>query len=284
MLHNPQSRVRALAEALPYLQRFRNKLVVVKYGGSAMVADNLKRGFARDVVLLENVGIHPIVVHGGGPRISARLEQAGLASRFVEGIRITDDAVLAEAQQALAEVNAELCQAVGDFGGAAAACADGALLRVRRMEPLGPERVSPGRVGVVEAVSPQLAELARRNGVVPALAPLGLDGDGLLCNINADLAAEMIAAQLGAEKVIFMTDAPGVMDAQGALVEACTRADMQRLIEQGVISGGMLPKVRCAFDAVRAGVKAAHIIDGRVEHALLLELLTDAGVGTLITG
>lgn len=277
------NRVRTLTEALPYLQTFRDRVVVIKYGGGVMNDATLTGDFERDVVLLENVGIHPVVVHGGGPMITHRLKESGLDSHFVEGIRITTDEAMEQVGKALREVNVGICEGIRRHGGRAAGMTDGNSLRVERMPPLGPDRISPQRVGVIKEVSHEMAELSVRQGVIPVVAPIGCDDNGLIYNINADRVAEAVAVSLKAEKLILMTNTSGVLDAEERLIVRMTRVEMTALIEQGIIRGGMLPKVQCAVDAVRDGVKAAHIIDGRVDHAVLLELLTDEGVGTLVT-
>lgn len=279
----PNERVRVLAEALPYIQRFRRTVIVVKYGGNAMSDEALKRGFALDVVLLKAVGMYPVIVHGGGPHISARLEEHGIESSFVNGIRITDEAAMEVVAAALGEINAEIVRLIEEHEGEAAGLTvEDAVIRARKFGRPGDD-TDYGFAGEVDDVSPMLAELAASGKTIPVLSPAGVGEDGLPYNINADLSAAGVARALGARKLILMTNTAGVLDADGKLITNITSQVTSELIEGGVIRGGMLPKVRCAFDAVLAGVNAAHIIDGRVENALLLELLTDAGVGTLIT-
>lgn len=270
-------------EALPYLHAFRDRVIVVKFGGHAMTAADLIADFERDVAALESAGIHPIVVHGGGPMINARLAEADVKSEFVDGVRVTDDATMAVAQEVLSEVNQTICKGIEAHGGRAVGLVDGECLKVERM-PSGAPGVSLGRVGLVREVSPELRNLATQADAIPVVAPLGVDKDGVICNVNADYAAQGVAAILGADKLVLMTNTEGVLDADERLISRIDGAHTEELIESGVIGGGMLPKVRCALDAVKGGVKNAHIIDGRVEHALLLELLTDEGVGTLVTG
>ncbi len=280
---DPNNRVRVLTEALPYIQRFRGATIVIKYGGNAMTDEALKHSFARDAVLLKAVGMHPIIVHGGGPRISARLEERGLSSRFVHGIRVTDAAVMTVVAEVLAEINAEISRSIEEHEGYAASLTpEQGMIRAEKFARPGDD-TDFGFAGVVTGVAPELAELAAEEKVIPVLAPVGVGEDGLPYNVNADLSASGVAQALAARKLILMTNTAGVLNRSGELVTGITSQVMAELIDGGVVREGMLPKVKCAFNAVRAGVAAAHIIDGRVQHALLLELLTDAGVGTLIT-
>ncbi len=280
---DPSNRVKVLTEALPYIQRFRRAIVVIKYGGNAMTDEALKHSFARDVVLLKAVGMHPIIVHGGGPRISERLEERGLSSRFVHGIRVTDAAVMAVVTEVLAEINAEIARSIEEHEGHTASLTSAqGMIRAEKLTHRGDD-TDYGFAGVVTGVAPELTGLAVAEKTIPVLTPVGVGADGLPYNVNADLSAAGVARALAARKLILMTNTVGVLDKSGALISNITAQVMAELIDGGVIRGGMLPKVRCAFDAVHAGVGAAHIIDGRVQHALLLELLTDAGVGTLIT-
>jgi acetylglutamate kinase len=287
-----RDRVRILAEALPYIQRFRRKTIVVKYGGNAMVDDALKNGFARDITLLKLVGINPVIVHGGGPQISELLDKIGKESRFVAGMRVTDRETMDVVEMVLGGlVNKEIVNLINRHGGKAVGLSgkDGALIQARKLvlDPDDPalkksEIVDVGHVGEVASIDPEVVSVLESQDFVPVIAPIGVGEDGHAYNINADTVAGKLAITLQAEKLILMTNTPGVLDDSGNLLTGITAREVDRLIQEGVIKGGMLPKVRCALDAVASGVKTAHIIDGRVEHALLLEILTDAGVGTLI--
>jgi len=282
-MHESGQRVRIMSEALPYIQRFRDSIIVIKYGGSAMTDDKLRHGFARDVALLKEVGMNPVIVHGGGPRISQNLERAGVETRFVEGMRVTDAAAMRVVAETLAEVNRGIVESIvahgGDAKGFTGSDGDDVIV-ARKLPPVGGEDL--GQVGEVAQVSYRLANFAHRQAAVPVVAPVGAGRDGLAYNINADLAATGIATYLKAEKFILLTNTVGLLDTDGALISETTWSQVEKLVKQGVIHGGMLPKVTCAFDSVKNGVRSAHIIDGRVEHALLLELLTDEGVGTMI--
>ncbi len=283
---------RVLNEALPYIRRFSGRTVVIKYGGNAMTEEALKRGFARDVVLMRLVGIQPVVVHGGGPQIGRLLERIGKESAFVEGMRVTDRETMDVVEMVLGgQVNKEIVQLINAQGGRAVGLTgkDGGLIRARklRLERRGPETEAPeiidlGHVGEVESVDASVVHMLVRGGFIPVIAPVGVGADGETYNINADLVAGKVAEVLQAEKLILLTNTPGILDREGRLISGVDAAAVERLVAEGVISGGMLPKVRCALEAVQAGVNAAHIIDGRVEHAVLLELFTDEGVGTLI--
>lgn len=282
-MRQPGQRVRILSEALPYIQRFRDSIIVIKYGGSAMTDEKLRHGFARDVTLLKAVGMNPVIVHGGGPRISQNLERAGVETRFVDGMRVTDAAAMRVVAETLAEVNRGIVESIVSHGGDAKGFSgsDGDdVIVARKLAHAGGEDL--GQVGEVAAVSYRLANFAHRQSAVPVVAPVGAGKDGLAYNINADLAATGIATYLKAEKFILLTNTVGLLDTDGTLVSETTWSQVAKLVKQGVIHGGMLPKVTCAFDSVKNGVRSAHIIDGRVEHALLLELLTDEGVGTMI--
>ncbi len=283
---------RVLNEALPYIRRFSGRTVVIKYGGNAMTEEALKRGFARDVVLMRLVGIQPVVVHGGGPQIGRLLERIGKESAFVEGMRVTDRETMDVVEMVLGgQVNKEIVQLINAQGGRAVGLTgkDGGLIRARklRLERRGPETEAPeiidlGHVGEVESVDASVVHMLVRGGFIPVIAPVGVGADGETYNINADLVAGKVAEVLQAEKLILLTNTPGILGREGRLISGVDAAAVERLVAEGVISGGMLPKVRCALEAVQAGVNAAHIIDGRVEHAVLLELFTDEGVGTLI--
>ena len=292
---NPQSaseRTRFLIQALPYIQRFRGKTVVIKYGGNAMVDEALKQSFARDVVLMKLVGMNPVVVHGGGPQIGALLEKIGKKSEFIQGMRVTDRETMDVVEMVLGGlVNKEIVSLINKHGGKAVGLTgkDGGLIRARKMvmkktttkgEP--DEIVDIGQVGEVEAIDPEVVALLDSQDFIPVIAPIGVGKDGEAYNINADVVAGKLAITLKAEKLILLTNTAGVLDKAGKLLTGLSSREVNSLIEDGTVHGGMLPKVRCALDAVASGVKSAHIIDGRVEHAVLLEVFTDEGVGTLI--
>ena len=286
--------VRILSEALPYIQRFAGKTIIVKYGGNAMTEVPLKHGFARDVVLLKSVGMNPIVVHGGGPQIGDLLTRIGKESEFVEGMRVTDSETMDVVEMVLGGlVNKEIVALINRHGGRAVGLSgkDGGLIRARKLqftrnrpEMSEPEIIDIGHVGEVESVDAEVVDLLVQGHFIPVIAPVGVGQDGESYNINADLVAGRIAEALKAEKLILMTNTPGLLDRQGNVLTGLTADRVAALIADGTIHGGMLPKIRCALDAVRNGVHNAHIIDGRVDHALLLEIFTDAGVGTLIEG
>jgi acetylglutamate kinase len=284
---------RVLSEALPYIQRFAGKTVVVKYGGNAMVDEALKTGFARDMVLLKLVGINPVVVHGGGPQIGQLLERLGKSTSFVQGMRVTDTETMDVVEMVLGgQVNKEIVNLINRQGGRAVGLTgkDGGLIRARKMvltQKVGPELetseiIDIGHVGEVESIDPSVVRMLERGDFIPVIAPIGVGEDGHSYNINADLVAGKLAEVLQAEKLILLTNTPGLLDAQEQLIQRLKASEVDGLIDEGVIHGGMLPKIQCALDAVRGGVKAAHVIDGRVEHAVMLELFTDDGVGTLI--
>lgn len=283
---------RVLTEALPYIQRFHGKTIVIKYGGNAMVDDDLKRAFARDVVLLKLVGINPVIVHGGGPQISELLERIGKKSEFIDGMRVTDQETMDVVEMVLGGlVNKDIVNLINGHGGRAVGLSgkDGGMIRARRMtlersdpEAQAPEIIDLGHVGEVEQVDPQVVRTLDQQQFIPVIAPIGVDEDGHTYNINADTVAGKLAITLGAEKLILLTNTVGVLDRRGILLTGLSAADVERRIADGTIAGGMLPKVRCALDAVNSGVGGAHIIDGRVRHAVLLEIFTDSGIGTLI--
>ena len=285
---------RVLSEALPYIRRFRGKTIVLKYGGAAMGDEALKTGFARDVVLMKLVGMNPVVVHGGGPQIGRLLERLGKESEFVDGMRVTDRETMDVVEMVLGGlVNKEIVNLVNHHGGQAVGLTgkDGPLLRARKLsvtrsapEMDAPEIIDMGHVGEVEHVDTGVVDLLISGDFIPVIAPIGVGRDGHSYNINADLVAGRLAASLNAEKLIFLTNAAGVLDDCGTLLAVLTDSQAQALIEDRTISGGMLPKVRCALEAVRGGVRTATVTDGRVEHAVLLELLTDEGVGTQVRG
>ena len=283
---------RVLTEAMPYIRRFRGKTVVIKYGGNAMVDETLKSGFARDVVLMKLVGINPVVVHGGGPQIGSLLEKIGKESRFVEGMRVTDSETMDVVEMVLGGlVNKEIVNLITRHGGRAVGLTgkDGDLLRARQLqiqrdspELEVPEIFDIGHVGEVASIDAEVVHMLVGGDFIPVIAPIGVGEDGHSYNINADLVAGRMAEVLAAEKLILLTNTTGLLDSQGELLTGLNSHDVDRLIADGTIHGGMLPKIGCALSAVNSGVSAAHIIDGRVEHAVLVELFTDEGVGTLI--
>jgi len=285
---------RVLGEALPYIRRFRNKTVVVKYGGNAMVDEQLKSGFARDIVLMRLVGINPVVVHGGGPQIGKVLEQIGKESRFVDGMRVTDSETMDVVEMVLGGlVNKDIVNLITRHGGRAVGLTgkDGDLIRARKLtlsrnspELDVPEIIDIGHVGEVASVDATVVDMVVAGGFIPVIAPIGVGEDGHSYNINADLVAGRVAEVLGAEKLMLLTNTGGLLDKQGALLTGLTSSEVDELIADGTVYGGMLPKIQCALSAVKSGVRSAHIIDGRVEHAVLIELFTDEGVGTLIRG
>ena len=281
-----------LIEALPYIRRFRGKTMVIKYGGNAMVDEPLKQGFARDVVLMKLVGINPVIVHGGGPQIGALLKRLGKASEFVQGMRVTDAETMDAVEMVLGGlVNKEIVNFINQHGGSAVGLTgkDGDLIRARKLllrrdapELAVPEIIDIGHVGEVESIDAGVVHLLVEGDFIPVIAPIGVGEDGRSYNINADLVAGKIAEVLKAEKLLLLTNTVGLLDSEGALISELDIGRVQTLIKEGVIAGGMLPKVQCALEAVQSGVKSAHIIDGRVEHAVMLDLFTDEGVGTLI--
>ncbi|MBK5964310.1 acetylglutamate kinase [Thiocystis minor] len=289
-----QTIAHVLIEALPYIRRFRGKTMVIKYGGNAMVDDVLKEGFARDVVLMKMVGINPVIVHGGGPQIGSLLKRLGKTSEFVQGMRVTDAETMDVVEMVLGGlVNKEIVHFLNRHGGSAVGLTgkDGDLIRARKMllkrdapELKEPEIIDIGHVGEVESIDPSILNMLVNGNFIPVIAPIGVGEDGRSYNINADLVAGKIAQVLKAEKLLLLTNIAGLLDADGTLIQDLDVGRVKTLIAEGVIHGGMLPKIQCALDAVQSGVKTAHIIDGRVEHAVMLDLFTDTGVGTLIRG
>lgn len=283
-----------LTEALPYIRRFHGRTVVVKYGGNAMVDEALKKSFARDVVLMKLVGINPVIVHGGGPQIGHLLSRIGKQTEFVQGMRVTDAETMDVVEMVLGGlVNKEIVNLINTHGGRAVGLSgkDGGLIQAQRLTLTStgpaeqePEIIDIGHVGEVTGIDPALMSLLDGADFIPVVAPIGVDEAGVSYNINADLVAGHLARTLQAEKLILMTNTAGILDDQGELLTGLDAERVQALIQDGTIQGGMLPKVDCALAAVSDGVGAATIIDGRVEHAVLLELLTDSGVGTLIHG
>jgi acetylglutamate kinase len=282
-------RAKILAEALPYIQRFHGKTIVIKYGGNAMTDDKLKKSFARDVVLLKLVGMNPVVVHGGGPQIDDLLKQLGRKGEFVQGMRVTDAATMDVVEMVLGgQVNKEIVNLINQHGGRAVGLTgkDGGLIRAKKMLVRGngdsDELIDIGQVGEVDSIDPEIVHRLHTHDFIPVIAPLGVGKKGETYNINADLVAGKMAEILKAEKLIVLTNTPGVLDQNGNLLTGLSAKKIDELFANGTISGGMLPKISSALDAVKNGVNTCHIIDGRVEHALLLEVLTDEGVGTLI--
>jgi acetylglutamate kinase len=278
-----------LIEALPYIQALDQKTVVIKFGGNAMVDEALKSSFAQDIVLLKQVGVNPVIVHGGGPQIGKLLEQIGKKSRFIEGMRVTDNETMDVVEMVLGgQVNKQIVSLINRHGGRAVGLTgkDGGLISARKLKLAGnaTEANDLGQVGEVESIDPAVVAMLDHGDFIPVIAPIGVGADGSSYNINADLVAGEMARVLGAEKLLLLTNTPGVLDPDGNLLTGLSAAETERLIVDGIIHGGMLPKVRCALDAVNAGVRTSQIIDGRVKHSVLLELLTNTGVGTLIRG
>ena len=280
-------RAEVLMEALPYIREFRGKTVVIKYGGSAMEQGDLKRSFALDVILLRFVGIDPVIVHGGGPQIGALMKRLGKEPKFVGGMRVTDEETVEIVEMVLVgKINKEIVGLINFHGGKAVGLSgkDGSLIRARRRLhrlPSG-EEVDIGLVGEVEHVNPELIRLLEEHGFIPVIAPVGVGAAGETYNINADLVAGEVAAALGAEKLIHLTDVQGILGDNGSLITTLSPKEAERLMEESVIDGGMLPKVESSLRALRGGTAKAHIIDGRVPHAILLELFTHEGIGTEI--
>jgi acetylglutamate kinase len=275
---------RVLGEALPYIRRFAGKTVVIKYGGNAMTDPELKSGFARDIALMKLVGFNPVVVHGGGPQIGQLLERVGKQTQFIKGMRVTDADTMDVVEMVLGGlVNKEIVNLINQHGGRAVGLTgkDGSLISARKLT-LVDDDTDLGFVGEVSSIDPRIVKRLEADDFIPVIAPIGVGADGRSYNINADLVAGKMAAVLQAEKLMLLTNTPGVLDREGHLLTGLSQQQVESLIEDGTIHGGMLPKIQCALDAVAAGVQAVHIVDGRVENAVLLELFTDAGVGTLI--
>ncbi len=282
-------KARTLAEALPYIKRFFDKTIVIKYGGNAMTDDHLKECFAQDVVLLKLVGMNPVVVHGGGPQINEMLDKLGKKGEFIQGMRVTDAETMDVVEMVLGgQVNKEIVNLINRHGGKAVGLTgqDGNFIRAHKllMEDMNDptKMIDVGQVGEISAIDPSIINFLDKGDFIPVVAPIGVGVDGETYNINADVVAGKLAEILGAEKLILLTNTPGVLDKSGELLTGLTPKQIDDLVADGTLSGGMLPKISSALDAARSGVKAVHIIDGRVEHALLLEVLTDEGVGTLI--
>ncbi len=282
---------RVLAEALPYIRRFRGKTIVIKYGGNAMVDEELKNSFARDVVLMKTVGFNPVVVHGGGPQIGSLLERLGKESRFVSGMRVTDSETMDVVEMVLGGlVNKEIVNLINRHGGSAVGLTgkDGDLIRARKLhvssgaDGATPQNVDIGHVGEVKSIDASVVDMLVQGDFIPVIAPIGVGEDGHSYNINADLVAGKVAEVLRAEKLLLLTNTRGLLSKDGELLTGLSPARVDDLIADGTIHGGMLPKIRCALEAVRGGVTTSHIIDGRVKHAVMVELFTDEGIGTLI--
>ena len=289
--NNPTDIANVLAEALPYIQHFHGRTIVIKYGGNAMVDEELKRGFARDVVLMKLVGMNPVVVHGGGPQIGNLLERIGKKSEFVDGLRVTDRETIDVVEMVLGGlVNKSIVALINAQGGRAVGLSgkDGGMIQARKLllrqsqSDNEGEVIDIGQVGEIEQINPEVVDTLDQANFIPVIAPIGAGADGEAYNINADTVAGSLAVTLKAEKLILLTNTPGVLDSDDQLLERLSETEAQDLIRQGVISGGMLPKVQCALEAVAGGVRTATISDGRVPHATLLETVTDRGVGTQI--
>ncbi len=281
-----------LSEALPYIQRYYGKTIVIKYGGNAMVDEGLKHSFARDLVLMKLVGINPVIVHGGGPQIGSLLKRLGKTTQFVQGMRVTDRETMDVVEMVLGGlVNKEIVNLINSHGGQAVGLTgkDGGLIKATQMcltrnspELKAPEIIDIGHVGEVESIDPSIVEMLVDGNFIPVIAPIGVGADGCSYNINADLVAGRVAEVLHAEKLLLLTNTPGLLDRDGKLLTDLEIPTVEALIADGTIHGGMLPKIRCALEAVQAGVNRSHIVDGRVKHAVMLELFTDAGMGSLI--
>ena len=279
---------RVLTESLPYIQRFTGRTFVIKFGGNAMVDAELFESFARDVVLMKLVGMNPIIVHGGGPQIGQLLDRLAIRSEFIEGMRVTDEPTMDVVEMVLgASVNKEIVDSIHRNGGRAVGLTgkDGELLRAKKLQLTAASEEQPdiGQVGEVTSVDTRVLQMLGDSDFIPVIAPIAGGEDGKTYNINADLVAGKIAEVLNAEKLMLLTNVPGLLDEQGEVLTGFATDEVSRLIAEGVIAGGMLPKIRCALDAVKSGVTSAHIIDGRVPHAALLEIFTDEGIGTLIS-
>ena len=288
-----ENTAKVISRALPYIQRFAGKTVVIKYGGNAMVDDRLKQSFARDIVLMKAVGINPVVVHGGGPQIGQLLDKLSIETKFINGMRVTDSKTMDAVEMVLGgTINKEIVNLISSAGGRAFGVTgkDGRLIKAKKLvvsqktpEMSVPEIIDIGHVGDVESIDKSVIDMLLKSNYIPVIAPIGVGTDGASYNINADLVAGRVASVLNAEKLMLLTNVAGLQDKQGEILTGLTVNLVDELIEDGTIYGGMLPKIQCALDAVNSGVAASHIIDGRVDHAVMLELFTDEGVGTLIT-
>ena len=286
---SPAIKARVLAESLPYIRRFSGSIIVIKYGGNAMTEPALKEGFARDVVLLKLIGLHPVIVHGGGPQINEMLEKVGKKGEFVQGMRVTDSETMDIVEMVLGgHVNKEIVSMITTFGGRAVGITgrDNHFIKAEKLliDTHEQKGVDIGQVGTVADIDTRLVEGLVERGCIPVIAPIGVGQNDEAFNINADLVAGKLAEKLQAEKLLMMTNIPGVLDKEGKLLTTLTPSRIDELIEDGTLYGGMLPKIASAVEAAKSGVKATHIIDGRVPNALLLEVLTDDGVGSMILG
>ena len=286
---SPLLKAQILAEALPYIRSYHGKTIVIKYGGNAMIEDRLKESFARDVILLKLVGMNPVVVHGGGPQIDEALKKVGKTGSFIQGMRVTDEETMEVVEWVLGgEVQQDIVMLINQFGGQAVGLTgkDGGLIHARKM--LVPSDKEPGKkidlgfVGEIEAINPAVVKALQDDAFIPVISPIGFSEEGQAYNINADLVAGKMAEILHAEKLVMMTNTPGVMDKDGKLLTDLTAKEIDALFADGTISGGMLPKISSALDAAKSGVNSVHIIDGRIEHSLLLEILTEQAFGTMI--
>ena len=286
---SPAIKAEVLAQALPYIKKYHGKTIVIKYGGNAMTEERLKEGFARDVILLKLVGMNPVVVHGGGPQIDDALKKVGKAGTFIQGMRVTDEETMEVVEWVLGgEVQQDIVMLIDHFGGQAVGLTgkDGGLIHARKMmipnkEKAG-EMLDIGFVGEIESINPAVVKALQDDAFIPVISPIGFGEDGQAYNINADLVAGKMAEILKAEKLVMMTNIPGVMDKNGNLLTDLTAREIDALFADGTISGGMLPKISSALDAAKSGVNSVHIIDGRIEHSLLLEILTEQAFGTMI--
>lgn len=284
----PNDKAKILSEALPYIKQFFDKTIVIKFGGNAMIDEQLKSSFAMDVVLLKLVGMNPVVVHGGGPQINEHLEKIGKKGEFINGVRVTDEETMDVVEMILGgQINKEIVHQINIHGGKAVGLTgqDGNFIHASKLDKdKDGKKIDLGYVGKIESIDPSLIDFLDTGDFIPVIAPIGIGSDGKTYNINADVVAGKLAEVLMAEKLILMTNTKGVLDNQNNLITGIKPNDIETLINDGTLSGGMLPKIESAMDAAKGGVNSVHIIDGRVEHALLLEILTNQGVGTLIKG
>ena len=285
----PLLKAEILAEALPYIRAYHGKTIVIKYGGNAMVEERLKESFARDVILLKLVGMNPVVVHGGGPQIDEALKKIGKTGTFIQGMRVTDEETMEVVEWVLGgEVQQDIVMLINHFGGQAVGLTgkDGGLIRAKKMlvadEKNAGRTIDLGFVGEIDAINPAVVKALQDDAFIPVISPIGFSEEGQAYNINADLVAGKMAEILHAEKLVMMTNIPGVMDKSGTLLTDLTAREIDGLFADGTISGGMLPKISSALDAAKSGVNSVHIIDGRIEHSLLLEILTEQAFGTMI--
>ncbi|KFO68500.1 acetylglutamate kinase [Smithella sp. SCADC] len=291
-IKNMMERADILLEALPYIKRFYNKTIVIKYGGNAMVDDELKDRFAQDIVMMKYIGINPVIVHGGGPQIGTLLKKLGKESKFIQGMRVTDEETMNIVEMVLVgTVNKEIVGLINRHGGNAVGLSgkDGNLIRAEKyylseekVKNTPPEIIDIGLVGKVKSINSQLIITLTQNNSIPVIAPTGIGDNGETYNINADIVAGEVAAALQAEKLLLLTDVPGVLGKNKKLINTMTNKEALKLIDNGTVEGGMFPKIKCCLKALKGGVKKAHIIDGRLKHAVLLEVFTDKGIGTEI--